>query len=431
MLNRQFDLSSTLKKQDPKITSIIQEEMDRQLTSVNLIASENYASTAVLEATGTVLTNKYAEGYPGSRYYGGCEFVDKAENLAIERAKELFGADHANVQSHSGTGANMAAYAAMLAPGDTVLGMLLDQGGHLSHGSPVNFSGKNYNFIGYGVDRDTEQIDFEKVYELANTHKPKIILAGYTAYPRVVEFDKFKKIADACNAKLMVDMAHISGLIAGNAHPSPVPYADIVTSTTHKTLRGPRGAMILCKEDLRASVNRSVFPQNQGGPFMHVIAAKAIAFGEALNPGFQQYAARVVENSKKLAEILGKAGLRIVSGGTDTHLFLVDVTPLNLTGRKAEEILSEVNIYVNRNAIPYDEKPPRITSGMRIGTAAVTSRGMDSVNMTQLGHLIVRALTNYEKKANLDEIKKEVMDLVGNFPVPGINCESGFPFFDN
>ena len=423
-----FELNPTLKKQDPQITSIIQEEIDRQLTSINLIASENYASSAVLEATGTVLTNKYAEGYPGSRYYGGCEFVDKAEILAIERAKELFKVDHANVQAHSGTGANMAAYSALINPGDTVLGMSLDQGGHLSHGSPVNFSGKNYNFIGYGVNRDTEQIDFEKVFELATTHKPKIILAGYTAYPRTVEFDQFKKIAEACNAKLMVDMAHISGLIAGNAHPSPAPYADVITSTTHKTLRGPRGAMILSTEELGSSINRSVFPQNQGGPFMHVIAAKAIAFGEALSTGFQDYATRVVANSKKLAEVLGKAGLRIVSGGTDTHLFLVDVTPLGLTGRKAEEILSEVNIYVNRNAIPYDEKPPRVTSGMRIGTAAVTSRGMNSEDMTQLGNLIVTALLNHEKEGSLTEIKKNVMNLIGDFPVPGINCERGFPF---
>ena len=423
-----FELNPTLKKQDPQITSIIQEEIDRQLTSINLIASENYASSAVLEATGTVLTNKYAEGYPGSRYYGGCEFVDKAEILAIERAKELFKVDHANVQAHSGTGANMVAYSALINPGDTVLGMSLDQGGHLSHGSPVNFSGKNYNFIGYGVNRDTEQIDFEKVFELATTHKPKIILAGYTAYPRTVEFDQFKKIAEACNAKLMVDMAHISGLIAGNAHPSPAPYADVITSTTHKTLRGPRGAMILSTEELGSSINRSVFPQNQGGPFMHVIAAKAIAFGEALSTGFQDYATRVVANSKKLAEVLGKAGLRIVSGGTDTHLFLVDVTPLGLTGRKAEEILSEVNIYVNRNAIPYDEKPPRVTSGMRIGTAAVTSRGMNSEDMTQLGNLIVTALLNHEKEGSLTEIKKNVMNLIGDFPVPGINCERGFPF---
>ncbi|MBH52545.1 MAG: serine hydroxymethyltransferase [Chloroflexi bacterium] len=423
-----FELNPTLKKQDPQITSIIQEEIDRQLTSINLIASENYASSAVLEATGTVLTNKYAEGYPGSRYYGGCEFVDKAEILAIERAKELFKVDHANVQAHSGTGANMAAYSALINPGDTVLGMSLDQGGHLSHGSPVNFSGKNYNFIGYGVDRDTEQIDFEKVFELATTHKPKIILAGYTAYPRTVEFDQFKKIAEACNAKLMVDMAHISGLIAGNAHPSPAPYADVITSTTHKTLRGPRGAMILSTEELGSSINRSVFPQNQGGPFMHVIAAKAIAFGEALSTGFQDYATRVVANSRKLAEVLGKAGLRIVSGGTDTHLFLVDVTPLGLTGRKAEEILSEVNIYVNRNAIPYDEKPPRVTSGMRIGTAAVTSRGMNSEDMTQLGNLIVTALLNHEKEGSLTEIKKNVLNLIGDFPVPGINCERGFPF---
>ena len=328
-----------------------------------------------MEASGSVLTNKYAEGYPARRYYGGCEFVDMAESIAIERAKKLFGATHANVQPHSGTQANMAAYASLVQPGDTVMGMRLDQGGHLSHGSPVNFSGKQYNVVAYGVERESELIDFAEVEALAKQHRPKVIVAGYTAYSRTVDFPRFRAIADEVGATLMVDMAHIAGLVAGGAHPSPLPHAHVVTSTTHKTLRGPRGALILSTAELSRDVDRAVFPQTQGGPFMHVIAAKAICFGEALQPEFAQYAQRVVDNTRTLAETLSQGGLRIVSGGTDNHLFIVDLTPMDLTGKDAEDSLGWVNIHVTRNAIPYDPKPPRVTSGLRIGTAALTSPG--------------------------------------------------------
>jgi len=419
---------ASILERDPEIAAAIQQEMDRQQRSLNLIASENYASRPVLEAAGTVLTNKYAEGYPGRRYYGGCDFVDIAETIAIERAKRLFGAEHANVQPHSGTQANQAAYAALLQPGDTVMGLRLDQGGHLSHGSPVNFSGKTYNFVAYGVDRETELIDFDEVERLAREHRPKAILAGYTAYARTVDFARFRAIADEVGATFIVDIAHIAGLVAGGAHPSPFPHAQVVTTTTHKTLRGPRGAMILSTEDLAASVDRGVFPNNQGGPFMHVIAAKAVCFAEALDPGFSKYAARVVENARVLADTLAGGGFRIVSGGTDTHLFLMDVTPLELTGRAAEEALGEVDIHLNRNAIPYDTRRPRVTSGVRIGAAALTTRGMGPEEMATVGKLIVRALSNRGDEGVAREVRDEVAQLAGRHPVPGITCDMGYPF---
>ena len=419
---------STILEHDVEVAAAIGKEMERQQSSLILIASENYPSRPVLEASGSVLTNKYAEGYPGRRYYGGCEFVDMAESIAIERAKKLFGAEHANVQPHSGTQANMAAYAAQLEPGDTVMGMRLDQGGHLSHGSPVNFSGRLYNFVAYGVDRETELINFAEVEGLAKEHRPKVIVAGFTAYSRTVDFPRFREIADSVGATLMVDMAHIAGLIAGGAHPSPLPHAQVVTSTTHKTLRGPRAAFILSTGELGQAVDRAVFPRSQGGPFMHIIAAKAIAFGEALQPDFAKYAERVVENARALAKTLADGGLRIVSGGTDTHLFLVDLTPLDLTGRKAEEALGWVNIHVNRNAIPYDEKPPRVTSGLRIGTAALTSRGMGPEEMAQIGKLILRVLESPENPGVAHQLRDEVANITVRFPVPGITAEMGYPF---
>ncbi len=419
---------ATVLGRDPEVAAAIQREMDRQQISLNLIASENYASRPVLDTSGTVLTNKYAEGYPGRRYYGGCDFVDLAETIAIDRAKRLFGADHANVQPHSGTQANQAAYAALLSPGDTVMGLRLDQGGHLSHGSPVNFSGKTYNFVAYGVDRETELIDFDEVERLAREHRPKAILAGYTAYARTVDFARFRAIADEVGATFIVDIAHIAGLVAGGVHPSPFPHAQVVTTTTHKTLRGPRGAMILTTEDTATAVDRGVFPNNQGGPFMHVIAAKAVCFGEALDPRFAQYAARIVENARVLADVLASAGLRIVSGGTDTHLALVDVTPMELTGRQAEETLGAVDIHLNRNAIPYDTRPPRVTSGVRVGTAALTTRGMGPEEIATVGRLIVRALSNRGDEGVAREVRDEVAQLAGRFPVPGITSDMGYPF---
>ena len=414
-------------ERDPEVAAAIGKEMERQQFSLILIASENYPSRPVLEASGSVLTNKYAEGYPARRYYGGCEFVDMAESIAIERAKKLFGATHANVQPHSGTQANMAAYASLIQPGDTVMGMRLDQGGHLSHGSPVNFSGKQYNVVAYGVERESELIDFAEVEALAKQHRPKVIVAGYTAYSRTVDFPRFRAIADEVGATLMVDMAHIAGLVAGGAHPSPLPHAHVVTSTTHKTLRGPRGALILSTAELARDVDRAVFPQTQGGPFMHVIAAKAICFGEALQPEFAQYAQRVVDNTRTLAETLRQGGLRIVSGGTDNHLFLVDLTPMDLTGKDAEDSLGWVNIHVNRNAIPYDTKPARVASGLRIGTAALSSRGMGPAEMERIGSAILRTLANLKDSATEREVRDEVADLASKFTVPGITADMGYP----
>ena len=407
---------------DPEIGKAIQNEIDRQRSNINLIASENYASKAVLEAQGSVMTNKYAEGYPGRRYYGGCEFVDVAETLAIERAKQLFGAEHANVQPHSGAQANMAAYFSSLAPGDTVMGMSLDHGGHLTHGSSVNFSAKIYNFVSYGVDRETELIDYEEVERVAKEHRPKIIVTGATAYTRTIDFIRFKEIANEIDAKLMVDMAHISGLIAANEHPSPIAAAaDIVTSTTHKTLRGPRGGMILSTAELGRAIDRAVFPNMQGGPLEHVIAAKAVAFGEAMKPEFVEYQKGIRANARALAEELQAGGIRLVSGGTDNHMVLVDLTPLDISGRQAEEALGEVNIVVNRNAIPYDEKPPRVASGMRLGTPAITSCGMGTEESKRIAQLILKTVNNLGSESAKREIRDEVISMTSRFPVPGID----------
>ncbi len=411
---------SILAEWDPQVAQAIQKENKRQTDSIVLIASENYASRGVLEAQATLMNNKYAEGYPGRRYYGGCQYVDIVEQLAMERAKALFNAQHANVQPHSGAQANMAAYFAILEPGDTVMGMRLDQGGHLTHGSPVNFSGKLYNFVAYGVKQDTETIDYDEVERLAREHTPKVIVAGYTAYPRTIDFERFRDIADMVGASLMVDMAHISGLIAAGVHPSPLPHAQVVTSTTQKTLRGPRGGLILSTEELRQKIDRSVFPHTQGGPFMHVIAAKAVCFGEAMKPEFVSYQRQVVDNARALAQELAEGGMRIVSGGTDNHLLLVDLTPLGITGSDAESALEKVNIVANKNAIPYDTKPPRVTSGLRLGTPAVTSRGFGTTEMGSIASMIVRLLTNVGDESVEKEVKDEVQQLAAGFPVPGL-----------
>ena len=406
-----------LEKQDPEIYAVINKEVNRQRDKIELIASENFVSEAVLEALGTVLTNKYAEGYPDKRYYGGCEYVDIAEDLARDRAKKLFGAEHANVQPHSGAQANMAVYFTVLQPGDTVLGMSLNHGGHLTHGSPVNFSGKLYNFVSYGVDQLTEQIDYEEVRKLAHTSRPKLIVAGASAYPRVINFAELRKIADEVQALLMVDMAHIAGLVAAGIHPSPVPHADFVTTTTHKTLRGPRGGMILCREQYAKALDKAVFPGIQGGPLMHVIAAKAVAFGEALEPEFTEYALKVVENSKHLAEMLNGKGIRLVSGGTDNHLILVNVTDLNITGKQAEHLLDEIGITCNKNAIPFDQQSPFVTSGIRIGTAAVTTRGMGKEAMEQIAEIIAMILKNPDSSEIRLQAKALVSSLVEKYPL--------------
>ncbi|MBI4220716.1 MAG: serine hydroxymethyltransferase [Chloroflexi bacterium] len=415
---------SVLTTRDPEIAAAIAADERRQREELVLIASENYASAAVLEATGCVMTNKYAEGYPGRRYYAGCDHVDVAERLAQERAKRLFNAEHANVQPHSGSTANMAAYFAVLKPGDRVLGMRLDQGGHLTHGSPVNFSGKLYEFASYGVDRETELIDYDEVARTARDFKPKIIVAGATAYARTIDFSKFESIAKETGALLMVDMAHIAGLIAGGAHPSPFPHANIVTTTTHKTLRGPRGAAIFCKADLAKAVDSAVFPNVQGGPLMHVIAAKAVAFGEALRPEFRSYAAQIVENARALSSALANGGLRIVSGGTDNHLMLVDMTPLGLTGQQAEDALRAAGIIVNKNAIPYDPRPPRVASGVRIGTPAVTSRGLKVAEINRVAEFILEALRSAQDPGALAQVRARVAKFASQFPVPGLSDRS-------
>jgi glycine hydroxymethyltransferase len=405
---------------DPEIANRIKDEEKRQKDNINLIASENYASQAVLEAQGSVFTNKYAEGYPGRRYYGGCEFVDIVEQLAIDRAKSLFDTEFANVQPHSGAQANMAAYFACLQPGDTVLGMGLDHGGHLTHGSPVNFSAKLYNFVTYGVDRELETINFSEVREIAEKHKPKLIVSGASAYTRTLDFQEFREISDSVNAKLMVDMAHISGLVAAGLHPSPVGEADIVTSTTHKTLRGPRGGIILGKSELGKNLNSAVFPNMQGGPLEHTIAAKAVAFKEAESAEFIYYQKQVISNAKTLADTLNNGGLRLVSGGTDNHMTLVDVTPINISGKQAEEALGRANIVINRNAIPFDEKPPRQASGIRLGTPAITTRGMGTAETITIGNLILKVLHNIEDPSVEQQVKQEVLHLTSQFPVPGI-----------
>lgn len=408
---------SFLKRVDPEIYEAVKKELERQRYSIELIASENFTSIAVMEAQGSVMTNKYAEGLPQKRYYGGCEFVDVAEDLARERAKQLFGAEHANVQPHSGAQANMAAYFALLEPGDTVLGMSLPHGGHLTHGSPVNFSGKLYNFVAYGVDPETETIDYDQVRELALKHRPKLILAGASAYPRVIDFEKFAEIAREVDAYFMVDMAHIAGLVAAGLHPNPVRYADVVTTTTHKTLRGPRGGTILCREEHARAIDKAVFPGIQGGPLMHVIAAKAVAFKEAMTPEFKEYQEQIIKNAKALAERLGEKGIRLVSGGTDNHLFLCDLRPLSLTGKEAENLLDSVGITVNKNAIPFDEQPPTVTSGIRIGTPAVTTRGMKEAEMKQIGDLIWETLTSGGSEAVLNRVRAKVRELCEAFPL--------------
>ncbi|MDA1278924.1 MAG: serine hydroxymethyltransferase [Chloroflexi bacterium] len=406
---------------DPEISQVIENEQRRQRNQLVMIASENYASAAVLEATGSVLTNKYAEGYPGRRYYAGCENVDIAENLAIDRAKELFGAEHANVQPHSGSQANMAAFFALAKPGDRIMGMSLDHGGHLTHGSPVNFSGKLYEFGHYGVDRESESLDYDEVQRQAESFKPSIIIAGFTAYSLTIDFKRFRQIADSVGAALLVDMAHIAGLIAGGAHPSPVEHADIVTTTTHKTLRGPRGAMALTTADLARKYNSAVFPNMQGGPMEHAIAAKAVAFREALRPEFKDYAHQIVQNARALASGLSAGGLRIVAGGTENHMMLVDTRPLGLTGREAEAALISAGLVVNKNAIPFDPEKPMVTSGIRIGTPALTSRGLGISDMEQVAGYILEALKVHDDETKLLNLGSDVAKFASKFPVPGLD----------
>ena len=410
-----------LQDTDPEIFDAVTKESTRQLNNINLIASENYASKAVLTAQGSIFTNKYAEGYPGRRYYGGCEFVDVVEQTAIDRAKALYECEYVNVQPHSGAQANMAAYFATLEPKDVVMGMSLNHGGHLTHGSSVNFSAKIYNFISYGLNPDTETIDFDDLEQKAKTYSPKLIVAGASAYSQIIDFKKFKEIADLVGAKLMVDMAHISGLVAGKVHPSPVEFADIVTSTTHKTLRGPRGGMILAKKELSKGLNSAVFPNMQGGPLEHVIAAKAVAFKEAQSPDFKKYQVQIIKNAKALAKTLLEGGLRLVSGGTENHLVLVDLTPMNLSGKQAEEALGKANIVINRNAIPFDKKPPREASGMRLGTPSITSRGMIEDDCETIGKFILKVLENPSNERIISDIQNEIIEFTNSFPVPGIS----------
>ena len=408
------DSVALLKKYDPEIGAVVEEELERQRGGLELIASENVVSEAVMLAMGSPLTNKYAEGYPGKRYYGGCYVVDKAELIAIERAKKLFGADHVNVQPHSGAQANMAVYFALLNVGDTVLGMSLACGGHLTHGSPVNMSGKNYNFIPYGVD-DNGILDYDELERLTKEHHPKLIVAGASAYPRVIDFERIGKIAHENGALFMVDMAHIAGLVAAGLHPSPVPYADVVTTTTHKTLRGPRGGMKMCREEFAKAIDKAIFPGTQGGPLMHVIAAKAVSFGEALTPEFREYQRRIVDNAKTLADGLLDEGFNLVSGGTDNHLMLCDLRPFDITGKEFEHRLDDVLITVNKNAIPNDPQSPFITSGVRIGTPAVTSRGLDENDMKTLAHLIGLAAKDFDNSR--EHIREEVKKLCAAHPI--------------
>ena len=402
---------------DPEIAAAIGEELGRQRNKIELIASENFVSPAVMEAMGSVLTNKYAEGYPGHRYYGGCEYVDKVETLAIERAKKLFGAEHANVQAHSGANANTAVYFAFLQPGDTIMGMNLSQGGHLSHGSPVNISGKYYNVVPYGVTHETERIDYDEFARIAKEAQPKLIVAGASAYPRVIDFERMAEIAHSVGAIFMVDMAHIAGLVAAGLHPSPVPYADIVTTTTHKTLRGPRGGLILCKEKYAKQIDKAIFPGVQGGPLMHVIAAKAVALGEALKPEFKEYAKQIIANCQALAEGLIAEGFRLVSGGTDNHLLLVDVRGQKMTGKTAEHLLDEVGVTCNKNTIPFDPESPFVTSGIRLGTAAVTTRGFKEADMKEVAAVIGLVLNNSEDAEKQAEAAQRVAALCAKYPM--------------
>jgi glycine hydroxymethyltransferase len=407
-----------IEEEDPDVWAAIAAEVERQRDGLEMIASENYTSPAVMQAMGTVLTNKYAEGYPGRRYYGGCEHVDTIETLAIDRAKQLFGADHANVQPHSGSQANMAVYLTAIQPGDTVLGLDLAHGGHLTHGMKLNISGILYNFVSYGVTRDTNLIDFDQIARLAREHKPKLIVAGASAYPREIPHARFAEIAEEVGAKLFVDMAHYAGLVAAGLHNNPVPVADFVSTTTHKTLRGPRAGLVLCKQEYVKDLNRSVFPGLQGGPLMHVIAGKAICFGEALRPEFKQYAQSIIDNAKTLAEVLASGGLKLASGGTDNHLMLVDVTPLNIGGKIAEESLEASGITVNKNMIPFDERKPVDPSGIRVGTPALTSRGMGVDEMRRIGHWMLEVLKSPEDGALRARVRGEVREMCEHFPVP-------------
>ena len=415
-MNKQ-PLFSYLELTDPEIANIIHDEYKRQDNQIELIASENFTSPAVLAAMGSVLTNKYAEGYPGKRYYGGCEVIDKAEILAQERAKKLFGCEHVNVQPHAGSQANMAVYFSVLQPGDKILSMNLTDGGHLSHGSPVSFSGKLYQIISYGVNKDTELIDFDELRKIAHEHRPKLILCGASAYPRIIDAQKFKEIADEVGAYLMFDIAHIAGLIAAGLHPNPVPYCDFVTTTTHKTLRGPRGGIIMCKNEFAKKLDSAIFPGSQGGPLMHVIAAKAVAFGEALKPEFKTYQQNIVKNAKRLADDLIKLGFRLVSGGTDNHLMLVDLTGKNVTGKAAQIALDKAGITVNKNTIPFEKLSPMVASGIRIGTPAVTTRGFDENDMDKIANWINRVITNIDNDAEINKVRAEISELCAKKPL--------------
>jgi glycine hydroxymethyltransferase len=414
MTNR---MERPLSEVDPDVFAAIENEQRRQHEGLELIASENFVSEAVLEAAGSVFTNKYAEGYPGKRYYGGCEFTDVAENLARDRAKQLFHAEHVNVQPHSGSQANAAAYSSVLQPGDTILGLDLAHGGHLTHGHKLNFSGKLYKVVSYGVRKDTETIDYDDLEQIAMREKPKLIIGGGSAYPRIFDFERMRAIADACGALLLIDMAHFAGLVAGGVHPSPVPHAQLVTTTTHKTLRGPRAGMILCRQEHAAAVDKNVFPGHQGGPLVHIIAAKAVAFKEALEPAFADYARQIVANAKVLAQALKDAGFRIISGGTDTHLMLVDVFAQGMLGSEAEAALGKAGITVNKNAIPFDTNPPLKPSGIRIGTPAITTRGMKEAEMKQIGRWIADALERRADDKALDRIRNQVFELAERFPL--------------
>jgi glycine hydroxymethyltransferase len=407
-----------IEMQDPDVWAAISHEIERQQEGLEMIASENYTSAAVMQAVGSVLTNKYAEGYPGHRYYGGCQYVDIVEDLARDRAKQLFGAEHANVQPHSGSQANTAVYLSSVEPGDTVLGLDLAHGGHLTHGMKLNISGKLYNFIHYGVDRETHRLDFDQIASLAREHKPKLIVAGASAYPREIPHERFAEIAEDVGARLFVDMAHYAGLVAAGLHNNPVPVADFVTSTTHKTLRGPRGGLVLCREQDAKILDRNLFPGTQGGPLMHVVAGKAICFGEALHEDFKQYASAVIQNAKILADSLAGGGLRLISGGTDNHLLLVDVTPLGLSGKSAETALQQSGITVNMNMIPFDERKPKDPSGIRIGTPAITTRGMGGEEMQKIGNWILKVLRAADDQSTLDRIRSEIGELCTHYPVP-------------
>jgi glycine hydroxymethyltransferase len=422
-MSRHFEVPQLIddNRQDVETFRFLQLEARRQKETLNLIAAENYAGRAVLEAQGSVLTNKYAEGYPYHRYYAGCSYIDEVENLAIHRAKQLFNAEHANVQPHSGSQANMASYLALLQPNDVVMGMTLSHGGHLTHGAPANFSGRCYEFISYGISQETELLDYDEVERLAVKHKPKLIVAGASSYPRIIDFERFRKIADEVGAWLLVDIAHIAGLIVAGLHPSPISHADVVTSSTHKTLRGPRSGFILCKEELASRIDAAVFPMMQGGPLMHAIAAKAIAFFEAMQPEFIDYQNKIVENAFILATELSDQGFRLVTGGTDNHLILIDLTDSGITGKDAQIALEEANILVNRNAIPFDLRPPQITSGIRVGTPAVTTRGMGTDEMKQIASFITRILSHHGDKAVQNEVREQVLSLCLQFPAPGID----------